>query len=864
MTRRSDRPHGFLNDLVREMPAMNLGRSIVIGAILSLSPALASAATKFWKNSVTSGNWSEGNNWSNLSAAGADNGGAPGAGDTTNIAFTDGVARTVTLDTSTPSLGLLSIDLTGAGTAASTLSIPNNFNVTAAAIAVGGWNGAAFTNGRGAVSQSAGTATISPGVDLILAWGAGSTGNYTLSGGNLVANQTEWVGFNGTGTFNHNGGTNTILPSGFPALIIGNNAGSTGSYVITGGTLNAANNILVGNFGTGTLTISGTGSVSTNNLSINSASNVNLNGGTLRLNTVGGTGGVGRINFNSGTIQLAGNRTFDIFEPVINPLFPSPAGTIVIPAGKGLTVEGNSAIGGRQFLVNGGSFTTKGSLAFTSTAGFGDPLIDNGATVVVDGNTSMTDFVDLQISGPGTTWTNGGSVLVGTMGRGGLVVSNQAVMQINGNLTIGSSPDLHLTGGTLRLNTYSRTSGFLTFSFTSGTLELTGNRTIGSDLAIQDFFGVAPTVGSGKQLVVQGMASLTSSTPISLAGGTFAAGTFALQTGSRITTSQASQMTGPVIALPGSTIDATGGNLTLGDASKVNGFYGSGTISVGEHSLTIADANDAVLDSAALVMLGAAGTPGTLEVPNGLTLDFGANITGHGTVDTPNDPFRPLINNGHITGTSGTQLITLPGYIKGVGTLDNVAITGTFAPGFSPATVYAGNVQYAGTLQIELGGASPGSFDRLVHSGAVTLGGSLDVSLIGDFMPTVGQSFNILDWGSLTGTFNTVQLPTLTAGLAWDTSQLYTDGTLAVSSTTFPGDFNQDGAVNAADYIVWRKGVTVDPTQPNYNTWHTHFGEPAPGVGDANGAIPEPNSILLLAILLLPPRPRSRVSPRLG
>jgi probable HAF family extracellular repeat protein len=62
---------------------------------------------------------------------------------------------------------------------------------------------------------------------------------------------------------------------------------------------------------------------------------------------------------------------------------------------------------------------------------------------------------------------------------------------------------------------------------------------------------------------------------------------------------------------------------------------------------------------------------------------------------------------------------------------------------------------------------------------------------------------------------------------------------------TLPGDFNHDGAVDAADYVVWRK---TDGTQTGYNTWRAHFGEIS-GSGSAapppTSAIPEPTSALL-------------------
>jgi hypothetical protein len=80
----------------------------------------------------------------------------------------------------------------------------------------------------------------------------------------------------------------------------------------------------------------------------------------------------------------------------------------------------------------------------------------------------------------------------------------------------------------------------------------------------------------------------------------------------------------------------------------------------------------------------------------------------------------------------------------------------------------------------------------------LSLGGRLEVSLIEGFTPAAGNSFDILDWGTLSGTFSTIVLPTL-SGLAWNTSQLYTTGVLSLAAAGLRGDFNLDGTVNALD-----------------------------------------------------------------
>jgi len=62
-----------------------------------------------------------------------------------------------------------------------------------------------------------------------------------------------------------------------------------------------------------------------------------------------------------------------------------------------------------------------------------------------------------------------------------------------------------------------------------------------------------------------------------------------------------------------------------------------------------------------------------------------------------------------------------------------------------------------------------------------------------------------------------------------------------------PGDYNHNGVVDAADYVMWRK---TDGTPDGYNAWRTHFGQP-PGNGagaNANTAVPEPTTFMLIIL----------------
>ena len=63
-----------------------------------------------------------------------------------------------------------------------------------------------------------------------------------------------------------------------------------------------------------------------------------------------------------------------------------------------------------------------------------------------------------------------------------------------------------------------------------------------------------------------------------------------------------------------------------------------------------------------------------------------------------------------------------------------------------------------------------------------------------------------------------------------------------------PGDYNHDGIVDAADYVVWRKGLGTAYTQSDYGVWRSHFGQTAgSGAGaSAYTAVPEPATSVML------------------
>jgi hypothetical protein len=58
--------------------------------------------------------------------------------------------------------------------------------------------------------------------------------------------------------------------------------------------------------------------------------------------------------------------------------------------------------------------------------------------------------------------------------------------------------------------------------------------------------------------------------------------------------------------------------------------------------------------------------------------------------------------------------------------------------------------------------------------------------------------------------------------------------------------------VDAADYVVWRKGFGTIYTENDFNIWRAHFGQSfISGTGSgasANAVVPEPATIILLLV----------------
>jgi T5SS/PEP-CTERM-associated repeat protein len=884
---------------MRKLPRVGLHVLLVAVFFVASSPD-APAADKNWIGG--SGNWSPGN-WSPA--------GVPGAGDTVNIAHNDGTARIVTLNTNTPGLGLVHIDLTGAGTSGNSVSMPNNNSFTANAITVGGHNGVATTSGRGAINQSTGTTTISniPGGHLTVGWGSGSRGTYTLEGGALVANNSEFIGYSGDGTFNHAAGTNTINGTA-NHLYVGCCAGGHGDYTISGtASLNVGGDAIIGVFGTGTLSIFGQSSVHVSNeLNVGSTSTVNLNGGTLRFNTVSG---LNRLFFNSGTIKLTGDRTLRT-DPLVNNFFPTGPG-INIKNGKSLYIEGDADVDVNTNVDSGSKLTVGNTLSiFGSLSTPSTPLglvVGPGGTVSSLGGI-IAENTYARVTGAGAFWTSF-EIDVGLLNAGRLEIENQGTVDTD-FLFISPYGTVTLNGGTIKFDDYDRRPGGV-FNFMSGTIDFGSISGLGIDARVREFFGDLIVIPDGKELAATDSGAITSfNAPVVLDGGKLtlwaingAASRLSLNRGT-LHVLQQNLVVGPVTTSLGTigevldlgpdvTINSNSGvtnnGLVTGDgqiggtftntaAGELRGEPGKSLKLTGGSNNNFGRINlyggmvefTQILFNNAGAFISGNGTLKTSTLYNSGTMNFAgtANILGSvvneagGKIISGGGGatifYGDVTNSGEIrTSTNGFTVFF--GDVSGGGTFTGtgtVNFEGDLSPGSSPGTVsFVGDVVLgpSSTLQIELGGTVAGTqYDRINVAGDLTLNGTLKISLINGFTPGAGQTFDFLNAGSVAGAFSSLQLPAL-PGLTWNTSQLASGIVTVVSG--LPGDYNNNGKVDAADYVVWRENPGGIYTPNDYTTWRASFGNP-PGSGAGLGgqSVPEPSAILVALTIFVGSLPR--------
>jgi hypothetical protein len=290
--------------------------------------------------------------------------------------------------------------------------------------------------------------------------------------------------------------------------------------------------------------------------------------------------------------------------------------------------------------------------------------------------------------------------------------------------------------------------------------------------------------------------------------------------------------------------------------------------------------NDGIRDPGPFFRDGRDGLPALIDVDATsflpLMLERAKQINYYGSgpgVDVPGGDLTSLgrdafIDTGAVINGTG-ELSIAPGRTLGVreGTLLHRTLVnrGTLAPGLQIGPIAMDVFQQfpTGTLEIQIAGTTVGTqYDQVNVAGPAFLGGTLDVSLVGGFTPKHGDLFHIVTAaGGLVGNFFAGNLPRLEGGLVWGINRTQNSIALSVARA----DFNGDGVVNAADFVVWRKsfnqtgvGLAADGNGDgkvddiDYQIWRVSYGNVAgnvPASGAVGGvAVPEPRAAVLFVM----------------
>ena len=273
----------------------------------------------------------------------------------------------------------------------------------------------------------------------------------------------------------------------------------------------------------------------------------------------------------------------------------------------------------------------------------------------------------------------------------------------------------------------------------------------------------------------------------------------------------------------------------------------------------------------------------TLRVLSGnIFVDGGVEATIDATLsaESPNHSIRKLGAGTLILNGDAGQTAVKEGTLGGGGTLAYLTVHegGEVAPG-APLGILSVNESFTmlpgALLKIELNGTDNSNplapeYDQVIAGGGSEIAGTLRVTLFDDgtpFAPADGDSFMILSAGEeITGSFSSVNLPELMEGLVWEIDSADGKSLHLAATSTLRSDYNGNGEVDAADYVLWRKHAgqsegnsPADGTGPggmpdgvvnewDYNFWAANFGKRIVSTAMATShGVPEPSSTLLLA-----------------
>ena len=656
------------------------------------------------------------------------------------------------------------------------------------------------------VNNNTGPAIVSNGVLQI--GNGGTTGS--LGNGNISNNAA--VNFAQPDDRSVNGvisGTGQVVQQGSATLTLTKDNNYSGSTTISSGTLQVGAGGATGALGSGPV-------INAGNLIFNRA-------GTFTVaNGIAGTGTPNPaqlIKLGAGTMTLGGVNTYEGNTYISNGVVKLGASE-VIPDGGATTgwliLDGGPTFAGTLDL--NGFNETVNSLSGLGGTALGRIVNNTGTatnTLTVNG-TASTTFA-------GTIQDN-----TGTGGRVGLVVNGAGPLNLTGASTY--SGGTIIKSGTLGLGSGGQ-AGTASISLSNGTsLNLTANNPSvfpGNDIITQpdgtvtflcanlanglagNFFGnanctnlIAASVSAstanfrqfsnffGTVLIQDSFQLRFSSTTLSVNGGDNTR--FVVGAGATLNTRNG---TG-VAAGSGIYLGELLGPGILGGAGNADGtsvyvIGGKGTDFTFDGTINGAAPRSTYITkvgAGTMTLTGVLSHEGPTVVSNGVltitgsaVLDTSTNVVVRAGASLYVDPSGSAAGTLNL-GNSFPQVLTGSGTVRGS---VNAIAAGTVAPGDGIGTLTVTNtVTLAGALNMELNRTNTPATNDVLAAPSITAGGTLNVANVGPGLRS-GDSFKLLS-GPISGTFATVNLPAISPCLSWNTSSLYSAGTISVSGSLCP------------------------------------------------------------------------------
>lgn len=473
--------------------------------------------------------------------------------------------------------------------------------------------------------------------------------------------------------------------------------------------------------------------------------------GAITVNSIDAraTSGTLTLNLSSGTLRIG--------EAGYSPIVANQA--VVLNAG---TLEGGLQVGVGS---SGASFTVQGG---------GAEVISSGGHIGRSSNTVVGNSNSLLITDGGKfTSTTGNALIIGS--NTSQVAANANVVTVTGNGSVLAS-----TAGVIVGNIGSATSG----------AQAQNNRLIITN-------GATANIGS-LLLARRGTGSLNTANGnrVEVGGGT---GNSQLTIGTAVSIGTAGQ-NNTVTVNQGGTIQARGGATTIIGRTGNGLHVMSGTYDAGGQAITagagaqISLRETGVLRAESITLTGTAQfgfannaatafSGGLLEVDSlnasaaTYTFTIGSNLVEHSAT-------YQMTGNGLHQFNSGL-LVTANGRLSGSGnvatgsaSLSNQGVIGSLTSvsliDLDGALISTADAVYEFFVQ------DANTYGRLQSDGSIGVNGTLRLAFADGYNPEAGAVYDLFDFTDISGQFTSIELATLSNGLAWDTSKLYVDGTVAV------------------------------------------------------------------------------------